>query len=126
MFGFDLRQAQVHPDRRGGMGMHYTSVTNIMKVIERLAVAHLNLKLSRLSWSTDRQPISFMPAFLHSLFREACDLKSRRSSDDAGRGFGRGGVRRRWSHDEMMRIVEETPAPDVRVTEIARRRMRRS
>ena len=25
-----------------------------------LAVAHLNLKLSRLSWSTDRQPISFM------------------------------------------------------------------
>jgi hypothetical protein len=26
----------------------------------RLAVAHLNLKLSRLSWSTDRQPISFM------------------------------------------------------------------
>jgi ferredoxin len=26
----------------------------------RLAVTHLNLKLSRLSWSTDRQPISFM------------------------------------------------------------------
>src|SRR5260370_1744906 len=26
----------------------------------RLAVAHLNLKLSRFSWSTDRQPISFM------------------------------------------------------------------
>jgi hypothetical protein len=25
-----------------------------------LAVVHLNLKLSRLSWSTDRQPISFM------------------------------------------------------------------
>jgi hypothetical protein len=25
-----------------------------------LAVAHLNLKLSRLNWSTDRQPISFM------------------------------------------------------------------
>jgi hypothetical protein len=26
----------------------------------QLAVAHLNLKLSRLSWLTDRQPISFM------------------------------------------------------------------
>ena len=26
----------------------------------RLTVVHLNLKLSRLSWSTDRQPISFM------------------------------------------------------------------
>ncbi len=26
----------------------------------RLAFAHLNLKLTRLSWSTDRQPISFM------------------------------------------------------------------
>jgi hypothetical protein len=26
----------------------------------RLAVVHLNLKLSRFSWSTDRQPISFM------------------------------------------------------------------
>jgi hypothetical protein len=60
-------------------------------------------------------------AFLHSLFREACDLKSRRSSDDAGRGFGRGGVRRHWSHDEMMRVVEETLTPSATVTEIARR-----
>lgn len=59
IFG-SMFQAVVHPDQRGGMGMHYTSVTNIMKVIEKLAVAHLNLKLSRLSWSTDRQPISFM------------------------------------------------------------------
>jgi hypothetical protein len=29
-----------------------------------LAVAHLNLKLSRLNWSTDRQPISFMSRWI--------------------------------------------------------------
>ena len=34
-----------------------------------------------------------------------------------------GGVerRRRWSHDEKMRIVEETLAPGAKVTEVARR-----
>jgi type II restriction/modification system DNA methylase subunit YeeA len=31
----------VHPDQRGGMGMHYTSVTNIMKVIEPLFLNEL-------------------------------------------------------------------------------------
>ena len=35
IFG-SMMQAVVHPDQRGGMGMHYTSVTNIMKVIEPL------------------------------------------------------------------------------------------
>ncbi len=35
IFG-SMIQAVVHPDQRGGMGMHYTSVTNIMKVIEEL------------------------------------------------------------------------------------------
>lgn len=35
IFG-SMIQAVVHPDQRGGMGMHYTSVTNIMKVIEPL------------------------------------------------------------------------------------------
>jgi transposase len=34
-----------------------------------------------------------------------------------------GGVerRRRWSHDDKMRIIEETLAPGARVTEVARR-----
>jgi transposase len=34
-----------------------------------------------------------------------------------------GGIerRRRWSHDDKMRIVEETLAPGARVTEVARR-----
>ncbi|WP_419833341.1 DNA methyltransferase [Endozoicomonas atrinae] len=35
IFG-SMIQAVVHPDQRGGMGMHYTSVSNIMKVIEPL------------------------------------------------------------------------------------------
>ena len=35
IFG-SMIQAVAHPDQRGDMGMHYTSVTNIMKVIEPL------------------------------------------------------------------------------------------
>ena len=35
-------QAVVHPDQRGGMGMHYTSVSNIMKVIEPLFLNELH------------------------------------------------------------------------------------
>ncbi|ANL28602.1 type II restriction enzyme methylase subunit YeeA [Rhizobium phaseoli] len=40
IFG-SMIQAVVHPDQRGGMGMHYTSVTNIMKVIEPLLLNEL-------------------------------------------------------------------------------------
>ncbi|MGY2909228.1 DNA methyltransferase [Bradyrhizobium sp. URHC0002] len=40
IFG-SMMQAVVHPDERGGMGMHYTSVTNIMKVIEPLLLTEL-------------------------------------------------------------------------------------
>jgi N-6 DNA Methylase len=40
IFG-SMIQAVVHPDQRGGMGMHYTSVTNIMKVIEPLFLNEL-------------------------------------------------------------------------------------
>jgi len=35
IFG-SMIQAVVHPEQRGGLGMHYTSVPNIMKVIEPL------------------------------------------------------------------------------------------
>ncbi len=41
IFG-SMIQAVVHPDQRGGMGMHYTSVTNIMKVIEPLFLNELH------------------------------------------------------------------------------------
>jgi len=40
IFG-SMIQAVVHPDQRSGLGMHYTSVTNIMKVIEPLFLAEL-------------------------------------------------------------------------------------
>lgn len=40
IFG-SMIQAVVHPDQRGGMGMHYTSVPNIMKVIEPLFLSEL-------------------------------------------------------------------------------------
>jgi type II restriction/modification system DNA methylase subunit YeeA len=40
IFG-SMIQAVVHPDQRSGMGMHYTSVPNIMKVIEPLFLSEL-------------------------------------------------------------------------------------
>lgn len=41
IFG-SMIQAVVHPDKRGGMGMHYTSVPNIMKVIKPLFLDNLH------------------------------------------------------------------------------------
>lgn len=46
IFG-SMIQAVVHPDQRGGMGMHYTSVTNIMKVIEPLFLNDLYKELEK-------------------------------------------------------------------------------
>lgn len=46
IFG-SMIQAVVHPDQRGGMGMHYTSVTNIMKVIEPLFLNDLYEELDK-------------------------------------------------------------------------------
>jgi len=46
IFG-SMIQAVVHPDQRGGMGMHYTSVTNIMKVIEPLFLNDLYDELEK-------------------------------------------------------------------------------
>lgn len=40
IFG-SMIQAVVHPDQRAGLGMHYTSVSNIMKVIEPLFLTEL-------------------------------------------------------------------------------------
>lgn len=48
IFG-SMFQAVVHPDQRGGMGMHYTSVTNIMKVIEPLFLTDLYDELDNVS-----------------------------------------------------------------------------
>lgn len=50
IFG-SMIQAVVHPDQRGGMGMHYTSVTNIMKVIEPLILNDLYEELEKVESS---------------------------------------------------------------------------
>ncbi len=46
IFG-SMIQAVVHPDQRSGMGMHYTSVPNIMKVIEPLFLNELQEELEK-------------------------------------------------------------------------------
>lgn len=51
IFG-SMIQAVAHPDQRGGMGMHYTSATNIMKVIEPLFLNDLYEELDKVSNST--------------------------------------------------------------------------
>lgn len=48
IFG-SMIQAVAHPDQRGGMGMHYTSVTNIMKAIEPLFLNDLYDELDKVS-----------------------------------------------------------------------------
>lgn len=53
IFG-SMIQAVVHPDQRGGMGMHYTSVTNIMKVIEPLFLNDLYEELDKASNSATK------------------------------------------------------------------------
>ena len=53
IFG-SMIQAVVHPDQRGGMGMHYTSVTNIMKVIEPLFLNGLYEELEKVESSTTK------------------------------------------------------------------------
>jgi hypothetical protein len=45
IFG-SMMQAVVHSDQRGSLGMHYTSVTNIMKVIEPLFLNDLKMHLN--------------------------------------------------------------------------------
>ncbi|MCB2181312.1 MAG: class I SAM-dependent DNA methyltransferase [Desulfobulbaceae bacterium] len=46
IFG-SMIQAVVHSDQRGSLGMHYTSVTNIMKVIEPLFLNNLHEELEK-------------------------------------------------------------------------------
>lgn len=53
IFG-SMIQAVVHPDQRGGMGMHYTSVTNIMKVIEPLFLNDLYKEFEAIENSTSK------------------------------------------------------------------------
>ncbi len=88
IFG-SMIQAVVHSDQRGSLGMHYTSVTNIMKVIEPLFLNDLyeelgkagdsQKKLSRLLGRLQSLRI-FDPAcgsgnFLIIVYKELCSLE---------------------------------------------------
>lgn len=53
IFG-SMIQAVVHPDQRGNMGMHYTSVPNIMKVIEPLFLNELREEFEKHSDSKSK------------------------------------------------------------------------
>jgi hypothetical protein len=52
IFG-SMIQAVVHPDQRANMGMHYTSVTNIMKVIEPLFLDDFYIELENIENNID-------------------------------------------------------------------------
>ncbi|MCZ4253770.1 DNA methyltransferase [Pseudoalteromonas shioyasakiensis] len=71
IFG-SMIQAVVHPDQRGGMGMHYTSVTNIMKVIEPLFLDELYAELENIEENIDPK---FKPSRLRKLHDRIADIK---------------------------------------------------
>ena len=71
IFG-SMIQAVVHPDQRGGMGMHYTSVTNIMKVIEPLFLDDLYTELENIQFNIDEKLI---PSRLRKLKERLAKIK---------------------------------------------------
>lgn len=71
IFG-SMIQAVVHPDQRGGMGMHYTSVTNIMKVIEPLFLDELYAELENIESNIDSK---LKPSRLRKLHDRIADIK---------------------------------------------------
>ncbi len=71
IFG-SMIQAVVHPDQRGGMGMHYTSVTNIMKVIEPLFLDELYAELENIEDNIDAK---LKPSRLRKLHDRISEIK---------------------------------------------------
>tara|TARA_X000001388_G_C2234829_1_gene124836 strand:- start:13525 stop:16260 length:2736 start_codon:yes stop_codon:yes gene_type:complete len=71
IFG-SMIQAVVHPDQRGGMGMHYTSVTNIMKVIEPLFLDELYAELENIEDHIDPK---LKPSRLRKLHDRIAEIK---------------------------------------------------
>lgn len=71
IFG-SMIQAVVHPDQRGGMGMHYTSVTNIMKVIEPLFLDELYAELENIEDNIDSK---LKPSRLRKLHERIAEIK---------------------------------------------------
>lgn len=71
IFG-SMIQAVVHPDQRGGMGMHYTSVTNIMKVIEPLFLDDLYAEFENIEDNIDSK---LKPSRLRKLHDRLAEIK---------------------------------------------------
>ena len=71
IFG-SMIQAVVHPDQRGGMGMHYTSVTNIMKVIEPLFLDELYAEFENIEDNIDAK---LKPSRLRKLHDRISEIK---------------------------------------------------
>ena len=71
IFG-SMIQAVVHPDQRGGMGMHYTSVTNIMKVIEPLFLDEIYAELENIEDNID---VKLRPSRLRKLHDRIAEIK---------------------------------------------------
>lgn len=71
IFG-SMIQAVVHPEQRGGMGMHYTSVTNIMKVIEPLFLDDLYAELENIEDNIDPK---LKPSRLRKLHDRIAEIK---------------------------------------------------
>lgn len=71
IFG-SMIQAVVHPDQRGGMGMHYTSVINIMKVIEPLFLDDLYAELENITENIDPK---VKPSRLRKLHDRIANIK---------------------------------------------------
>jgi hypothetical protein len=71
IFG-SMIQAVVHPDQRSGMGMHYTSVTNIMKVIEPLFLDELYAEFENIEDNIDAK---LKPSRLRKLHDRISEIK---------------------------------------------------
>ena len=71
IFG-SMMQAVVHSDQRGSLGMHYTSVANIMKVIEPLFLNDLKQQLAN-AGNNENKLIKLLDRLYHlRLFDPAC------------------------------------------------------
>ncbi|MFS1823006.1 DNA methyltransferase, partial [Bacillus anthracis] len=65
-------QAVVHPDQRGNMGMHYTSVPNIMKVIEPLFLNELKEEFEKHSDNKNKLELLLLRLEHLKIFDPAC------------------------------------------------------
>ena len=71
IFG-SMIQAVIHPDQRGGLGIHYTSVVNIMKVIEPLFLDDLNEELEKVGGNKKKLTSLLQRLYRFRVFDPAC------------------------------------------------------